>query len=133
MLESYGKKKMIDTVPVEIPASLAGQIVILEVVSGDGARLDIAPPTNLKTLMAAIRKLLPGDVYAVTIYAADEGEAVDGIAVRDLPGSAHDKLHPQTSTQRAESYRPLFRTTSPATRVINGSAVVTVRIADIER
>jgi len=133
VLESFDHKKMVDTVPVEIPRSLAGQIVTLEVVSGDGARLDVAPPTNLKTLVAAIRKLLPGDVYAVTIYAADEGEAVDGIAVRDLPASAHDKLHPQTSTQRAESYRPLFRTTSPATRVINGSAVVTVRIADIER
>lgn len=133
VLETYDHKKIVDTVPVEIPKTLAGQIVTLEIVSGDGARLDIAPPTNLKTLMAAIRKLLPGDVYAVTIYAADEGAAVDGIAVRDLPISAQDKLHPQTSTQRADTYRPLHRTTSPATRVINGSAAVTVRIADIDR
>ncbi len=133
VLESWNKKDIVDQVPVEIPASLAGQIVTLEVVSGDMARLDVAPPTDLKSLMKAIRKLLPGDTYAVTIYAADEGEAVEGVAVRDLPNSAHDKLHPQTSTQRAESYRPLFRTTSPATRVINGSASATVRIADIER
>ncbi len=133
VLESYGKKDVVDLVPVEIPTSLAGQIITLEVVSGDGARLDVAPPTDLKTLIAALRKLLPGDVYAVTLYAADEGAAVDGIAVRDLPASAQDKLHPQTSTQRAESYRPLYRTTSPATRVINGSASATVRIADLER
>jgi hypothetical protein len=83
--------------------------------------------------MRAIRKLLPGNVYAVSLYGAENGVAVDGIAVRDLPASAADKLHPQSTTQRVEDYRPIMRTTSPAKRVINGSASAMIKIADIKR
>jgi hypothetical protein len=133
VLESYGKKDIVDQVPFEVPVSLAGQLVTLEVVPGDAARLDAAPATDLKSLYAAIRKLLPGNVYAVSLYGAEEGVAVDGIAVKDLPPSAQDKLRPQTTTQRAETYRPIHRTTSPAKRVINGGASVMVRIADLDR
>jgi len=133
VLETYDHKDIVDVVPVTIPDALAGEIVTIEVVSGDSARLDVAPPNNLATLMTALRKLLPGDIYAVTIYGASEGAAVNGIAVRDLPYSALDRLHPQTSTQRVEAYRPLYRTTSPATRVINGGATMTVRIAELKR
>jgi thiamine-phosphate diphosphorylase len=42
--------------------------------------------------MAALRKLLPGNVYAVTIYTADEGAAVRGKLIKDLPASALDRL-----------------------------------------
>jgi hypothetical protein len=133
VLESYGKEEIVDTVPFEVPVALAGQIVTLEVVPGDAARLDAAPATDLKSLYAAIRKLLPGNVYAVSLYGADDGVAVDGVAVRDLPASAQDKLHPQTTTQRAEAYKPIYRTTSPAKRVINGGASLMVRIDDVDR
>jgi len=133
VLESWDKKDVVDHVPFEIPASLAGQIVTIEVSAGDAARLDAAPVKDLKSLMAAIRKLLPGTVYAVSLYGADAGVAIDGIAVRDLPASAQDKLHPQTTTQRADEYRPIARTTSPARRVVNGSASVMIKIADIKR
>ncbi len=133
VLETYGKKDVVDQVPVEIPAALAGQIVTIEVSAGDAARLDVAPPVDLDSLVAAIRSLLPGNVYAASVYSADEGVAVGGIAVKDLPASAQDRLHPQTSTQRADSFRPIARTTSPAKRVVNGSASFTVRIADSER
>jgi hypothetical protein len=133
VLESYGKEDVVDKVPFEVPLSLAGQIVTLEVVPGDAARLDAAPATDLKSLYAAIRKLLPGNVYAVSLYGADEGVAVDGIAVKDLPPSAQDKLHPQTTTQRVEAYKPIYRTTSPAKRVINGGASAMIRIAELDR
>jgi hypothetical protein len=133
VLETWDKKDVVDVVPFEVPESLAGQIVTLEVTAGDAARLDAAPVTDLKSLMSAIRKLLPGNVYAVSLYGADDGVAVDGIAVRDLPASALDKLHPQSTTQRVEDYRPIMRTTSPAKRVVNGSAAAMIKIADIKR
>jgi hypothetical protein len=67
-------------------------------------------------------------VWAVTIYPADEGVALDGKLVRDLPASALDKLHPQSHTQRAQAYKPIARTTSPSSRVVNGASTALFRV-----
>lgn len=128
VMSTWDGKDIIDEVPVDVPANLAGSIVMLEVTAGDSARLDAAPPVDLPSLLAAFRKLLPGNVWAATIYPADEGVTLDGKLVKDLPASAQDKLHPQTHTQRASSYKPLVRTVSPAKRVVNGSASMLVRV-----
>jgi len=64
------------------------------------------------------------------LSAADDGVAMDGKIVRDLPGWAHDKLHPGSRTQRAQPYKPIARTISPAKRVLSGTASMMVRIAD---
>jgi hypothetical protein len=132
MMSTWDGKDVVEDVPVDVPKSLAGSIVNLEVTAGDSAKLDAAPPNDLPSLMAAFRKLLPGTVWAVTIYPADEGVALDGKLVRDLPPSALDKLHPQSHTQRAQAYKPIARTVAPAKRVVNGqtSMLVRVRAAD---
>ncbi len=129
-MTTYDAKEIVEDVPVDVPASLAGSIVQLEVGAGDAARLDGAPPVDLATLVAALKKLLPGDVWAATIYAPDEGATLDGKLVRDLPASALDKLHPQSHTQRAQTYKPISRTLSPAKRVINGQQTMLVRVRD---
>jgi hypothetical protein len=64
----------------------------------------------------------------VTLYPAEEGVAMEGTLVRDLPASVQDKLHPQTHTQRAQAYKPMIRTVSPAKRVVNGSTSMLVRV-----
>jgi hypothetical protein len=133
VLATYDGKDVVDKVPVDVPASLAGSIAQLEITAGDGARLDAAPPVDLPTLLTAFGKLLPGNVYAASLYSADEGVAIDGKVVKDLPASALDKLHPGTTTQRAATYKPVARTTSPAARVVNGTATVLVRIGDLEK
>jgi len=115
-------------VPVDVPNSLAGGIVQLEITAGDSAKLDAAPPVDLPSLLAAFRKMLPGNVWSVTLYAAEEGIAIDGKLVKDLPPSAQDKLHPQTRTQRAVAYKPLARTVAPASRVVEGSSTMLVRV-----
>ncbi|HTJ45567.1 MAG TPA: hypothetical protein VL463_25860 [Kofleriaceae bacterium] len=133
VLATYDGKDVVDHVPVDVPASLAGSIAQLEVTAGDGARLDAAPPVDLPTLLTAFGKLLPGDVYAVSLYSADEGVAVDGVVVKDLPASALDKLHPGATTQKASAYKPVARTISKAARVVNGSVTVLVRIGDLDK
>ncbi len=127
-LTTYDGKDIIETVPVDVPASLAGNIIQLEVTSGDSAKLDAAPPVDLPSLMAAVRKLLPGNTWAVTLYPADEGIALDGKLVRDLPATAHDKLHPQSHTQRAVAYKPIARTVATASRVVEGTGTILVRV-----
>ncbi|HEY5946383.1 MAG TPA: hypothetical protein VIV40_12860, partial [Kofleriaceae bacterium] len=128
LMSTWDGKDVIEDVPVDVPSSLAGGIVQLEITAGDSAKLDAAPPTDLPSLMAAFRKLLPGNVWAATLYPADEGVALDGKLVKDLPASAMDKLHPQSHTQRAQTYKPINRTVAPAKRVVNGSASMLVRV-----
>jgi len=128
LMSTWDNKDIIEEVPVDVPMSLAGSIVQLEVSAGDSAKIDAAPPVDLPSLLTAFRSLLPGNVWAVTLWPADEGVALDGKLVRDLPQSALDKLHPQSHTQRAAVYKPIARTKSPAKRVVNGTSSTLVRV-----
>jgi len=128
LMSTWDGKDIIEDVPVEVPQSLAGGIVQLEVSAGDAAKLDAPPPVDLPSLLNAFRSLLPGNIWSVTLYPADEGVALDGKLVRDLPQSALDKLHPQSHTQRAQVYKPISRTKSPAHRVVNGTSSTLVRV-----
>jgi hypothetical protein len=130
VMDTFENGEIVEEVPVDVPASLAGAIVQLDITAGDSARLDAAPAVDFDSLMAAIKKMLPGNVWAATLSVADEGVAIDGIVVRDLPPSAADKLRPASRTQRAATYKPIARTVSPAKRVLNGGASMMVRIAD---
>jgi hypothetical protein len=127
-MSTWDGQDIVEDVPVDVPASLAGGIVQLEVCAGDSAKLDAPPPVDLPSLLRAFRSLLPGTVWAVTLYPADEGIALDGKLVRDLPQSALDKLHPQSQTQRAQLYKPISRTMSTAKRVVNGTSSTLVRV-----
>jgi hypothetical protein len=127
-MTTYDGKDIVDRVPLKVPRELAGSIVQLEVTAGDTARLDAAPPSDLPSLISAFRKLLPGNVWTATLYAADEGATLDGKLVRDLPPTAQDKLRPQTRTPRAQAYKPMARTVAPAARVVEGTATMLVRV-----
>ena len=128
-LATVAGTQVTECVPFDVPASLAGAIVGVEVSSADVARLDAAPPVDLKSLLAAFGKLLPGDAWAVTVYLPDEGAARDGILVRDLPPSAIDKLNPGTSSQRVSPFRPMARTVSKARRVVGGGGSIIARVS----
>lgn len=128
LMSTWDGKDVVEDVPVEVPAGMAGGIVQLEVSAGDAAKLDAPPPVDLPSLLHAFRSLLPGNVWAVTLYPADEGVALDGKLVRDLPQSALDKLHPQSHTQRAQLYKPIARTQSPTRRVVNGTSSTLVHV-----
>lgn len=129
-LTSYDGQNIVERVPFDVPAHMAGSIVRLEVASGDNTTLDIAAPKNVDDIMRALRKLLPGNVVAVTLYSAEEGVAIDGKLIRDLPSSALDRLRPRHASHRADLYRPLARSTFPTKRVITGKKAQLVLIAD---
>lgn len=127
-MTTWNGTDVIEQVPVDVPKSLAGTIVMLDVTAGDSAKLDAPPPVDLPTLLAAFRKLLPGNTWAVTLSPAEDGVAIDGKLVRDLPASALDKLRPQTHTQRVAPYKPISRTVSLASRVVDGTQSMLVRV-----
>jgi hypothetical protein len=130
VLDTYDGHQVIDRVPVDIPMNLAGAIVQLEIAAGDAVRAEAAPPVDFPTLIHYFQKLLPGTVYAATLSTADDGVAIDGVLVKDLPASALDKLSPGSSTQRSAAYKAMARTVSPARRVVNGNASLLVRVGN---
>ncbi|HTM20552.1 MAG TPA: hypothetical protein VL172_08600 [Kofleriaceae bacterium] len=129
-MTTYDGSRIVERVPFDVPATLKGSIIRLTVTAGDAAGVDAAPPQNLDELLAAYRKLLPGNVYAVVVQTADEGAAVDGKLIRDLPASAADKLYPSATTGRAEPYKVVSRQTYPSKRVLNGSQSILIKIAE---
>lgn len=129
-MSTYDGQNIVETVPFDVPVRLAGSIARLVVAAGDDASLDIASPESIDDLVLALRKFLPGNVIAVTLSSADEGVAIDGKLVRDLPPSAIDRLRPRSASHRANLYRPIARSTFPTKRVIRGQKTMLVQIAD---
>jgi hypothetical protein len=102
----------------------------LEVVEGDGARLDIAPPEDMTQLVDALRTSLPANTIAATIYVPDEGVTLNGQIVSDLPDSAIDTVRPATNTTRGESYKSMLRVVVPAKVVVQGRQEIVFKVAD---
>ena len=130
-METWNGSDIVEQVPVDVPADLAGAFVSLEVSPGDSAKIDAAPPVDLPSLLGAFRKLLPGNVWAVSLYTED-GLAYQGKALRDIPASVQDKLRPGTNSQKVQNYRPVVRTLSPTKRALSGAATTMVRVRPLD-
>lgn len=128
VMDTVDGTRVTEPVSFDVPRSLAGSMVQLEITAGDSARLDAAPPVDFPSLFAAFKKLLPGNVWAVTLYLPEEGVALKGTVVRDAPVSVLDKLAPATRTARALPFRPMARSIQTAKRVIGGGTSMLVRV-----
>ena len=60
----------------------------------------------------------------------DEGAALRGHLIADLPASAMDTLRPANQTRRADSYRIAERTVFPSKRLVTGRQELTVAVVD---
>lgn len=123
-------EEMIERVAFDVPKELAGSIVRLEVTSGDSAPMYIAPPTTATELVEAFRTLLPGTVYAITIYSASEGAAVNGKLIKDLPPTALNRLRSATRSPSLSTRRAQARSVFPTKHVVEGSFSVLAKVAN---
>ncbi len=129
-MEPYQGEDYVKRIAFDVPKSLAGSIVKLEVASGDVASMYVAPPKTIKDLVEAFRTLLPSTVFAVTLYAGDEVAAIDGRLIVDVPSSAMNRLRASTTTNTLTTRRAQTRSVHPAKRVIDGAASILVKVAD---
>lgn len=131
IMQPYNGKPYVEKIPVTIPERLAGSTVKLEVVSGDGARMDAAAPETLDQLIDMLReKTYPGNVLVATLYIPDEGVTLNGRVVPDLPDSALDTARPAASTRRIEAYKAMLRAVIPAKRVVQGRQEIVLKVED---
>jgi hypothetical protein len=129
-VQPFAGKAYVERIPITLPERLAGQVVKIDVVPGDAARLDVASPENTQQLIDALRKTYPGNVLVATVYTADEGVSVSGKIVPNLPDSAIDTARPGASAKGADQYKSMFRVVVPMKRVIQGRLEMTVQIED---
>lgn len=116
----------------DVPKSLAGAIVNLEVTAGDAASLYVAPPKTIGDLISAFRSLLPGTTYVVTIYSAEEAAAIDGRLIEDMPASAMNKLRSSARSPSVTTRHVQSRTVYAAKQVVDGSAKLLVKVGPLK-
>jgi hypothetical protein len=129
-LRPYAGDEYVETVPVKIPLSVAGQSVHIEASSGAMAHPDMAQPESLSVYIDNLRQYYPAASIVVSVQTPDEGAALRGRLIPNLPAAALDTLRPANETRRADSYRIADRTVFPSKRLISGRQELTVAVVD---
>jgi hypothetical protein len=129
-LRPYAGLEYVETVPVKIPLTVRGQAVHIEAASGVMARPDAAPAETLDGYIENLHKYYTAASIVVTVQTPDEGAALRGRLIANLPASAMDTLRPANQTRRADSYRIAERTVFPSKRLITGRQELTVAVVD---
>jgi hypothetical protein len=104
--------------------------VHIEAASGIMARPDAAPAEDLAGYIDNMRKYWTASSIVVSLQMPDEGAAIHGRLVPNLPASALDTLRPSNQTRRAESYRVAERTVFPSKRLVSGRQELTIAVVD---
>jgi hypothetical protein len=129
-LRPYAGREYSETVPIVIPARLAGQTVKVDVASGALVRPDVARPESLAGFIENLRSYYTPSSIVVSLSLPDDGASVRGRLLPDLPRSALDTLRPATQTRRADAYRLADRTVFNSQRLVSGHQELTLRIRE---
>jgi hypothetical protein len=129
-LRPYASPEFVQSIPIEIPRTLAGQTLKVVVTAGHLARPDVAPPENLAGMLENLRKSFPARAIVVSLETPDEGVTLRGAVIPDLPGSVIDTLRPGASSRRADTFKRAARFVVPMRGVMQGKQEITVRVKD---
>lgn len=129
-LRPYNGPEFVETLPLSIPAALAGSLVKIEVAAGNLVKPDQAAPESLRNLLDNLRKGYPARSIVVTLQSPDDALALRGSVVSDLPPSVLDTLRPGASSRRGETFKISSRTVVPMRSVILGKQEIQVKVKD---
>jgi hypothetical protein len=130
VLRPFGKPEETMTVPIDIPASLAGQTVKLTVQAGSQTHPDTAPPENLAQLIDNLPRTYAGNAIVVSLELPDEGITLHGHLVPELPGSVLDSLRPSTAVRRSDTLKAVARTIVPTAFITVGKLELSLRVRE---
>jgi hypothetical protein len=119
-LRPYAGPEYVETVPVVIPRTVAGDVVKLEVSSGALVRPDVPQAESLPVYIDNMRKYYSASTIVVTLQTPDAGASLRGRLIQNLPASAMDTLRPSNQTRRADSYAVADRTIYPMKQLVSG-------------
>jgi hypothetical protein len=127
-LRPYAGPEYVETVPVIIPTTLAGEVVKIEVASGALAKPDVPQAESLRGYIDNLRKFYTASSIVVTLQTSEDGAALRGRLLSSLPAAALDTLRPGNQTRRADAYRIADRTIFPSQRLVSGRQELSVAI-----
>jgi hypothetical protein len=130
-LRPYAGPEYTVSIPVDIPNTLAGQLLKIEAAAGNLVKPDLAAPENVRGLLDNLRKGYPARSIVVTIETPDEDLTLRGSVVGDLPGSVADTLRPGASSRHGEVFKRNARILFPTRGVTVGKQSVQVRVKDL--
>jgi hypothetical protein len=129
-LRPFAGTEYVETVPVKIPRAAAGRAVHLEAASGAIARPDVPPAETLGDYIDNLHKYYSAASIVVSVQTPDEGAALHGRLIPDLPAAALDTLRPANETRRADAYHVGERTVFPSKRLVTGRQELNVAVVD---
>jgi len=129
-LRPYAEPEYTVTVPVKIPLSLGGGAVKVEVASGSLVRPDVPKPESLRGFIDNLRSYYPSSSIVVSLNTPDDGAALRGHLIPNLPEAALDTLRTGNQTRRADAYRVAERTVFPSARPVSGRQELTVYVRE---
>jgi len=129
-LRPYAGAEYVETVPVIIPRTLAGQTVKVEVATGASVKPDLPQAESLQVYIDNLRKSYPATSIVVTLQTPDDGASLRGRLISGLPASALDTLRPGNQTRRADAYHIADRTVFPVRQLVSGKQELSIQIKD---
>ena len=129
-LRPYQGAEFVDTLEIEVPRSLAGRAVKIEVSGGAQVKPELPRAEDLPGLVENLRTYYPSGSLVVSLTTPDDGVALHGRLIRNLPPAALDTLRPAGQSRRADGFRVIKRTAFPRTRVFAGQKDIQVQVRD---
>jgi SpoIVB peptidase S55 len=127
-LRPYGGTEYVETVPVRIPRSAAGQLVRVEVATGSTVKPDLPQAESLRVYLDNMRKSYAPTSIVVSLETPDDGASLRGRLISGLPASALDTLRTGNQTRRADAYHVADRTVFPAHQLVSGKQELSVLV-----
>jgi len=129
-LRPYAGPEYVETVPVVIPPTVAGQTVKIEVATGASVRPDLPQAESLRVYIDNLRKFYTASSIVVTVQTLEDGASLRGRLLSALPASALDTLRPGNQTRRADAFRVADRTIFPSARLVSGRQELSVAVRE---
>jgi len=127
-LRPYAGNEYVETVPVIIPRTVAGEVIKIEVASGAQVRPDVPQAESLSVYIDNMRKYYGASTIVTTLQTQDAGASLRGRLIQGLPASAMDTLRPSNQTRRADSYTIADRSVFPARQLVSGKQELQVLV-----
>ena len=129
-LRPYAGAESVERLEVELPRALAGRAVKIEVAGGAQVKPDLPRAENLRGFVDNLRTYYPASSLVVSLTTADDGVALHGRLIHNLPPSALDTLRPAGQSRRADTFHVVKRTAFPRARVFSGQKEIMVQVRD---
>jgi hypothetical protein len=129
-LRPYAGAEYVETVPVIIPRTVAGDVVKIEVATGAAVKPDLPQAESLPVYLDNLRKGYSASSIVVTVQTPEDGASLRGRLLSALPASALDTLRPGNQTRRADAYHVADRTIFPSQRLVSGKQELSVLVRE---